>query len=176
VVDSVATVGQSGDMPESASRSAFDEWLAFRGGASAVPREEQEMVRASVGDMPARNATEHAFDAEQLSMAKEALALVLDDIHRTTSLRPTVSVRCFYGVWIRIDDYEGSSLDAPDPQTMLREVADYVQDFVLRGNSVWPGCSAHRTGLHADLIHGAAVWRCRFGDHTVAVIGHLTQS
>jgi hypothetical protein len=178
-VDIVAALGQCGDVSEPASQSAFDEWLAFHGGPSAVSQEMQDMVRSSLGDTvaPVRDSAQQALDIEQVSMAEGALARVLDDIHRTTALRPSVSVRYFYGVWIRVDDgYEGSSLEAPDPQTMLQEVANYMQDFVMSDNTVWPTCSAHQTGLHADLIDGVAVWRCQYGDHTVAVIGQLTQS
>jgi len=56
------------------------------------------------------------------------------------------------------------------------EVADYFQEQLdqhrLLG-SIWPVCSEHDVGLHAEVHDGQAVWWCRLGDHAVATVGAL---
>jgi hypothetical protein len=39
---------------------------------------------------------------------------------------------------------------------------------------VWPGCVEHDVGLHSEIRDGKAVWYCRLGKHTGALIGKLS--
>lgn len=59
---------------------------------------------------------------------------------------------------------------------LLAAVADATQYLVSYGvgDPVWPVCSTHDFGLHAEIRTGDAVWICRPHDHVVARIGHLT--
>jgi hypothetical protein len=63
-----------------------------------------------------------------------------------------------------------------DPEELLVEVADAVQEIVMDDCMVWPECPYHKAGLHPELHGDAAVWVCRVGTHTVASIGHLSDS
>jgi hypothetical protein len=71
--------------------------------------------------------------------------------------------------WFAGDD------ERPDPGTLL-DVAEAAQEVITeRTSQVWPMCSRHRLGLHADLVSGEAVWHCNMGSgHVVAPIGQLT--
>jgi len=64
-----------------------------------------------------------------------------------------------------------------DPQASLVQVADAAQETIMEVTwTVWPVCDVHDLGLHAELDHGTAVWRCTGnGTHTVAPIGELGQ-
>ena len=53
----------------------------------------------------------------------------------------------------------------------VAEVAEYMQEQL--DGECWPVCPEHDRGLHPEVRGGDAVWQCRFGDHTVAVIGSL---
>ncbi len=66
-----------------------------------------------------------------------------------------------------IDSHYGSQTE------IVRDVAEYLQHRLSENLRVWPECATHSTGLHADRFDDSAVWRCRFGEHSVAAIGHL---
>lgn len=118
-------------------------------------------------------------DSEFLLLAKvdRAIELVLADLHRTSSRRPSISADIFGGqVRITVEGgYNEPSIDSHyGSQTeIVRDVAEYLQHRLSENLRVWPECATHSTGLHADLFDDSAVWRCRFGEHSVAAIGHL---
>ncbi|MBG0831360.1 hypothetical protein HS041_26800 [Planomonospora sp. ID67723] len=66
-------------------------------------------------------------------------------------------------------------VEGRDLQGALASVADAAQETIMELIwTVWPACPVHHLGLHAELEHGAAVWRCAgAGAHTVAPVGAL---
>ena len=116
-------------------------------------------------------------ELRQIEMAERAVQVVLTDLHRTTDRRPIVTVDSYSdGLRLTVGmDYVGPSIDRDltEPE-MVQEVADYLQDQVMRDHvTVWPTCPRHNIGLHPDLVDGVATWCCRYGGHQVATIGEL---
>jgi hypothetical protein len=119
-----------------------------------------------------------AYRLDQLAAAEIAVGTVVEDLHRTTGLRPQVRVDDIDGI-VRITvggGYTTPSVDAlpTDERETLLQVAGYVQhEFMSSRMLVWPTCPVHDFGLHPELLDGLAVWRCRPGGHTVGKIGEL---
>lgn len=122
-----------------------------------------------------------ALAAHQVAVVADALATVLSDLHRTTAERPAVVVEedARMGVRIAIDGgYGGNPVWGVEQPAVLAEVAEYIQDqlqgVAIDGNlRIWPDCSQHNVGLHAEVYDGRAVWWCRLGNHELAPIGQL---
>jgi hypothetical protein len=72
--------------------------------------------------------------------------------------------------------FTAPSMWATSEAEAIAEVAEYVQDQLDQSLRCWPVCTRHDKGLHAEVRDGNAVWRCRFGEHTVALIGDLGSS
>lgn len=114
----------------------------------------------------------------QTALAKDAVARVLRDLHRTTKARPVVEVDVWKETTIRITVdgvYETPSMSEVRPNEAVAEVADYLQAQLIERPvpGVWPVCAVHGFGLHAEMHEGVAVWRCHPGRHSVATIGVL---
>jgi hypothetical protein len=124
-----------------------------------------------------RNVVRDALLAHQLALAEAAVAASLHDLETSTSLRPRVAVEDHDGDGVRIwinGGYTAPSMWALDKPEAFAEVADYFQEQLDQsGAGAWPVCETHRVGLHAEVWEGAAVWRCRLGQHSVAMIGEL---
>jgi hypothetical protein len=119
------------------------------------------------------------FELGQLAFAERVLAVVLGDLHRTTPLRPDVTVdECNHAVRITINgNFTTPALSvAPYEVTAgFVEVAAYVQDNVCDDTgAIWPVCPFHGFGLHPQIDAGRAMWWCRPRDHPIAAIGELT--
>lgn len=125
-----------------------------------------------------------AFRARQVEVATEAVSAVGADLQRTTSEHPKLAVELdqWRGVRVTVDGgYSGSPIWHIEPAAVLVQVADDIQDqmlgVVVHGAwRYWPECGQHDAGLHAELQEGRAVWRCRLGDHVLALIGQLGQN
>lgn len=117
--------------------------------------------------------------AHLVALAEEAVVAVLHDLHRATSLRPTVEVDQWMESSVRISinrGYTAPSMFAPAKPEAFAEVADYFQEQLDQsGAGAWPVCKEHNAGLHAEVRDETAVWRCRLGGHTVAAIGALDE-
>jgi hypothetical protein len=74
--------------------------------------------------------TSSAFQAAQIALANEAASAVLDDLHRTTSLRPTVVVEAEDGEHVHIWINGGFNLFNIELHLtdVLAAVADYFRD------------------------------------------------
>ncbi|GAA2409531.1 hypothetical protein GCM10010404_79360 [Nonomuraea africana] len=75
--------------------------------------------------------------------------------------------------------YHGNGIrpaEGRDPQGALASVADATQETIMELTwTVWAVCPVHDQGLHAELEHEVAVWRCTAGGtHTVAPVGGLS--
>jgi hypothetical protein len=122
--------------------------------------------------------SEAAFVLDQITLAEEAVAAVLADLHRTSDKRPHVVVDEYeLSVRITVDgNYSTPSMMAfPfERAAAFAEVADYLQTEVV-GNygPVWPTCRSHDYGLHAEVHADRAEWWCRPNSHAVAAIGDL---
>jgi len=122
---------------------------------------------------------EVGWQLDQLASTGRAVDVVLADLYRSSPKRPIVVVDVdeWGSVRVTVDgSYTTPSVYAApsDAAEVLREVAEYLQDQVLDNHGpVWPTCGRHEFGLHAELVDGRAVWRCRHGDHSVAEIGEL---
>lgn len=118
-----------------------------------------------------------ALLAYQLALAGEATAAALHDLEHATALRPRVAVEDHDGACVRISidsGYTAPSMWELDKPEAFAEVATYFQEQLDQsGAGAWPTRDTHNVGLHAEVRRGAAVWRCRVGQHTVAAIGEL---
>jgi len=179
-------MGQSRDQPD------VEEWLAQLYGPESVPDDEVNAATLwwlrryfEVAGPAPREVVWDALLGYQVALANDAVAAVLDDLHRTSALRPTVLVDDYDGSGVRIrinDGYTAPSMwELGRPEAFV-EVADYFQeqldlaDYLQeleQAQGCWPLCGEHDVRLHAEVQDGAAVWRCRFGSHTVAPIGGL---
>ena len=123
------------------------------------------------------------FRQVMLDLATTSVEKVLEDVERTTHIRPTVTVDAPDDT-LRIEYHsneDGSSgctmpsLFAFDTAEALAEVADCLQEYVMEDLfGAWPTCSEHDLGgVHPEVRLGMAVWWCRTGDHSVASIGSL---
>ena len=112
-------------------------------------------------------------------LAREAIALVLHDLHATTEARPNIELRHDdeYGL---IVTYNGgwttpAMLSVQHPEATC-EIADYLQGEIVEDIwTAWPTCPSHRNGLRAEPSGGDAFWYCRTAKHEVAAIGQLTR-
>jgi hypothetical protein len=124
-----------------------------------------------------RNVVRDALLVYRLALAEEAAAAALHDLESATSLRPRVAVEDHDGSGVRIlinGGYTAPSMWALDKPEAFAEVADYFQEQLDQsGAGAWPVCEEHSVGLHAEVWDGTAIWRCRPGQHSVAVIGEL---
>ncbi len=112
--------------------------------------------------------------AVQIALAKRAVDLVLADVDAIGKARPDVVVSDWDGHTVAIFVNGGvstPSISAHDSAEATVEVASYMQDQL--DDEAWPLCPSHGYGLHSEVLNGSPVWRCRFGDHTVAEIGSL---
>ena len=111
----------------------------------------------------------------QVALANAAASAVLEDLHRTASLRPTVVVEADDGEHVHI--WVNGGFQLIDIQFDLRDVlvavADYFQDELASELGCWPVCDQHDVGLHGEVHDGVAVWWCRLDHHAVAPIGEL---
>ena len=117
-----------------------------------------------------------AFLADQVTLANEAVAAVLNDLDRTSSFRPQVVVDDYEGNGVRIwidHGYIAPSMWAVDRPEAIAEVAEYFQDQLDQTVGCWPQCAEHDARLDAQVHDEAAVWWCRVGGHAVALIGEL---
>jgi len=112
-----------------------------------------------------------------VALAQRAVDAVSADLHRTMSDPPEITVSPWDegGVCIEVlNGYTAPSMWARTEPEAIAEVAEYIQDQIAQTLGSWPHCARHGTGLHAEVVDGQAVWRCRFGDHSIAAIGALT--
>ena len=113
---------------------------------------------------------------ELLALAQRAVDLVVADVHRTTAEHPRIVVSAWMddGVCIEVNGgFTAPSMWATREPAAIAEVADYIQEQLDGELGCWPVCGGHGVGLHAEVRDDSAVWRCRLGDHTVALIGDL---
>ena len=176
----------AGDQPN------VEEWLAQLYSPEDVPCDEANAAtlrwlrRYFEVEGPAT--TEIAWGAllrYQVALANDAAAAVVNDLHRTSTLRPKVLVDDYDGNGVRIwinDGYTAPSMWELERPEAFVEVADYFQeqldlaDFLQefeQARGCWPLCAEHGLGLHAEVHDGTAVWWCRLGGHAVAPIGEL---
>jgi len=112
-----------------------------------------------------------------VALAQQAADAVSADLHHTIPDPPEITVRPWMenGVCIEVlNGYTAPSMWATTEPEAIAEVADYIQDQIAQTLGAWPVCPKHGTGLHAEVQDGKAVWRCRFGNHSIAAIGALT--
>lgn len=122
------------------------------------------------------------LDAEShrwaLNLAREAVDLVIHDLHATTDARPVVDVRLDeeYGLIVSYNGgYSTPSMHSMQNPEATSEIGDYLQGEIADDLwTVWPTCKSHGGGLDAKARDGQAVWHCRLGNHRVATIGQLT--
>ncbi|MEW9554035.1 hypothetical protein [Nonomuraea sp. NPDC050783] len=123
------------------------------------------------------------FEPGPWTLLEQALKIVERDVRAagiTGTLRLTTDDQDGSG-HARVEfqgGYQGNGIPphaASHPQEALACVADATQEVIMELTwSVWPTCPTHDRGLHAELEHGRAVWRCTPGDpHTVAPIGEM---
>jgi hypothetical protein len=131
---------------------------------------------AGIGHADLVQAGDNSTLDELVAMARRAVALVEADVRRTTSECPRIVVEPWTdsGVCIKVNDgFTAPSMWSTSEQAAVAEMADYVQEQLDGELGCWPVCNLDEVGLHAEVRDGAAVWRCRLGDHTVARIGEL---
>jgi hypothetical protein len=115
----------------------------------------------------------------QMELARDAVVLVLRDLHATTDARPDIELRFDdeYGLIVSYNDgWTTPPMSSMQDPEATREIADYLQGEIVEDSAVWtawPTCPTHHNGLYAQLHNDAAVWYCRTGDHAVAAIGYL---
>jgi hypothetical protein len=82
--------------------------------------------------------------------------------------------------WVEFENaYQGNGMPPGTGSSVrgaLSYVADAAQEVIMEMiGAVWPSCPQHDLGLHAEVEHGTAVWRCAgAGRHTVAPVGELS--
>jgi hypothetical protein len=118
------------------------------------------------------------FEA-QLRLYREQVDVVIDDIQRTTRLRPVIEVRLVNGNAVAVSynfTFTAPSAFSLDPAEALTELADYLQEFVISDlGRVWPMCSEHSFGLEPVVRDERAVWWCS-RDHVIDPVGQLRSS
>jgi hypothetical protein len=170
-------------MAKSGDPSSFRNWLVRVYGPENVPDDELNApmlrwLRAYfdvAGPVPNKTAWE-ALLAYQMELANDASVTVLDDVHRTTALRPVIVVEDNDGFGVRISvngGYTAPSMWELDRPQAFAEVADYIQGELASELGCWPVCERHNLGLHAEVRDGIAVWWCRRMQHSVAPVGSL---
>lgn len=170
---------QSGRVPAEPVTLSFDEWFAALVPQPGLRDDLRLWFRALYDDQGpiAKDLAITACELDVLTVVEWALPQVLADLQRTSELRPEVRFDNYgNGVRITVDgNYSEPSLHAgPEVQSVLHEIADYIQDCVMSAHlRVWPTCPTHPAGLHADLVDGVACWCCRLGGHVVAKVGEL---
>jgi hypothetical protein len=111
-----------------------------------------------------------------IALAQDAVRPVIDDLTRTTPLRPEIRVDTFKG-GLRISyngDYCTGGMYLTELPEAVAEVGDYLQEYIMEDlMMVWPVCGVHSVGAHSEVHDGAAVWWCRTGSHAVAAVGSL---
>jgi hypothetical protein len=119
---------------------------------------------------------------DQIELAEKNVEVVLDDIDRSTGIRPRVTVDAYMN-GVRIA-YHGDSTTTPavsahsNPDA-LAETAEYLQDHIIGDigadgpSTLWPICPIHDRLLHAEVHDGTAVWWCHPGNHLAALVGEL---
>jgi hypothetical protein len=88
--------------------------------------------------------------SDLVDLARQNVQVVLDDIERTTGLRPTFTVDAYMNV-VRIaygqDSTTPSVFATTNPEALV-ETAAYLQDHVAEDIwSPWPVCAIHDKGL-----------------------------
>ncbi len=124
------------------------------------------------------DSVEIAYLLRQAELAGWAADLIRGDILRTTTSQATIEVVTGDSdnvtVTIAYDGGWNGVISSVDPQTVLAEAADILQDAVVRDLwEGWPMCILHGHGAHPEVREDEAVWWCRFRGHAVARIGHL---
>ena len=115
----------------------------------------------------------------EMGLARDAVALVLRDVHATTTARPHVEVRHDdeFGLVVSYNSgFTTPAMTAMQNPEATQEIADYLQGEIMEDSAVWtawPTCPAHHNGLYAQVHDGVPVWYCRTGYHPVAAIGQL---
>jgi hypothetical protein len=128
------------------------------------------------GPLPREDVDAAAREVE-MNLGRRAIALVAEDVRRTTALTPQIEPR-------RLDDgtlvlsydgnHSGTALWSMSAPHAICEVADNLRDHVVDDVwTGWPVCPDHGTALDPRPIDGHAVWYCRHGNHTSAAIGQL---
>jgi hypothetical protein len=165
---------------ESSSDDSFDTWFVSIVQESAERRAEVmpwfRRLYDTHGAMTAGE-VETAWGLDVLNAAERAVALTLNDVHRTTPWRPAIHLSDLYGNGLAIT-VEGhtrgaTTADPTDDQAIVCEIADHIQEDLCERYALWPVCARHDAGLHAEVHDGAAVWWCRLGNHAVAAVGAL---
>lgn len=81
--------------------------------------------------------------------------------------------------WVEFQGgYHGNGIEpiaGSSAQGALAGVADAAQETIMELTwKVWPVCATHDLGLHVELVHRIAVWRCTGGGtHIVSPVGEL---
>jgi hypothetical protein len=119
-----------------------------------------------------------AWNLDVLAAVESAVALVVRDVHRTTTWRPNVTLSDLDGgalaVTVEGHTRGATTADPMDEQEIIQEIADDIQEDLCESHlEVWPICPSHRVGLHAKALHETTVWWCQLGVHRVATIGDL---
>jgi uncharacterized protein YqcC (DUF446 family) len=166
--------------------TAFDEWLhrespeSFASGA-AIPKGWLAWLRAVYereGPVPRRELEARAVE-EVMASAHQALELVLDDVERVDSLRPTVTLYYETGIRVRCElgayrTEESVDILDPDGPKVVEAIAAAVFDVIAEVIASPPLlCVEHSVGLHARTRSGRCVWWCSVGRHELAAIGEL---
>lgn len=118
---------------------------------------------------------------DALENAKRAAATVLDDLHRTSDLRPEVIVDGYEGSAVRmavngIFTVPSITAEPMDDQRALIDAAEYLQGEIADSYyRVWPLCATHEVDMQPKLHERRAWWWCAAGDHGVAGIGELSE-
>lgn len=162
----------------------FDAWLdqvASRdtNDPGTRPAGADEWLRATFDRHGPLSAQALRREASKLAtqLAREAVERFLRDLHSTTDEGPLIEIRQDdeYGLVVSYDGgYTAPPFFAMRQAEATRELADYLQTEVHGDMSrAWPTCPEHGVGLHAATSGDQAVWLCRTGAHSVAVIGEL---
>ena len=174
------------------SDDEFDRWyeLNTRDDDRRSPRDEVALRAWFRGLFDRCGAVSHAvFEAaareRQAATAKQAIEMVIEDLHHTTGCRPIVSVHSdpdvaisYWDLTGRLKSRRGLSRTPVDELDLFvvaaGDMLDHIRDDL---NDVWPRCPGHHYGMHPGVRDQTAIWWCHYGDgHRVANIGSLARA
>lgn len=169
----------------------FNDWIremtpdAFVDGAGIGPGW-MAWIRAAYDD-GARSRTEldaRAQEAIDDLVAAAPWSRIAEDVRSTTGCSLELEPRLRGGIedtWFEFDvsldgrgiGSFGHSFGAPEPETVVAELADYLREFALDEEfwGGWPICPTHATHPLDAVLNdsGAAIWRCPKGSVSAAI-------
>lgn len=171
----------------------FDEWFATTFAARGTELPSQRIAELEIwakrlfeanGPL-SRDAVGVAYQFDQIRVVEMSVEKLLADlalVPSTVGSRvPGIAVNAYdNGLRVTVDGgYTEGSIRVKHPfdsSEATVEIVEYVREQLSRDRSVsFPVCSQHEYFyLHPVIDRGAAVWRCVRGEHTVAIIGELT--